>query len=981
MEPLEQLRSALGLPTLEAFRPEWEDFKKEYALSYSGEKAAEEENDRAWFAWQSFRGEHRPQSCLLDADGRVIGLILVGTGLEELSLPALPALQYLCVCGNTNLRSVQFGGEYPRLVHVDLSGNALTRLKIKVQFQALEYLSICKNRIDSLNLDIVLPELRELDASNNQIKNWDRFIIDKLPSVEYVFLDENPLNESIKGYWDEGAGQNYTNCLKKFLNAFEGKEAILNDEFKVLVIGDGKAGKSCMIHRLVEDSFLEHWNSTHGISVRQFDPNSDDRFGRFPYKLNLWDFGGQDIYHHTHRMFLQSGTVYILLWNEETEFKDFIFQETKRRRYEWRNKKLVYWLDYVRYLGKNSPVVVAQTRSLDRQKGHPSENSIIGRYKPELPFLSNFLQLDAKSDDLEENGYEALVDNIKAAIKSLKRNEYLPERWVEIRKQLDSKKTTETAENERAFLGKGNHTLDYEEYCSIATEAGEENPDLLLNNWLVQTGVVFYKKGLFGDKIILNQSWAIRAVYALYDRSEDGYYSDIEKNKGGFDGALLNNCWSDYSPEEREWFLQFMLKAELCFEIKQDGETPWEKRKFVALEMLPEKQSEGIRILKETWSESKVALCELRYVYPFLHLGVIQSFIARTYRYAEEVNSIYKNGLLIKVGDARVVVEALPKEKLNADEHDAQSGMILVSTPKEHIAVLRRIQKEFEEIHAKEEVEQHVRVSDSPWVDWKILNKNSHAPQISTVDREVWDTAPYLPFLRDDKIPVISLSKDRGILRDDYPKGPQIIEVQMASNAASKVAFEEVKKPVKLLFTAATPRREGQINTGLESRLVDKIKLYDDDGKFKFEQEHGLGKEGFRDKLFIKNPHIIHFAGHGSYEGLALEDSDIDASVLFDLIQRLDNTQLVVLNACYTLPMAKEIAKYVPYVIGTQGPLDDDAAIAFARSFYTGIAGGRDIESSFWFGLDGIKAAKAGSQDILVLVKGLREQAPKSTHP
>jgi hypothetical protein len=203
----------------------------------------------------------------------------------------------------------------------------------------------------------------------------------------------------------------------------------------------------------------------------------------------------------------------------------------------------------------------------------------------------------------------------------------------------------------------------------------------------------------------------------------------------------------------------------------------------------------------------------------------------------------------------------------------------------------------------------------------------------------------------------------------------------MAPDAVAKVAFAKVKKPVKLLFTAATPRREKQLNTGLESRFKDLIKEYDNNRRFQVEPEHGLGKERFRGLLFTKDPHIIHFAGHGSYKGLALEDSDIDADVLTDLIKLLDNTQLVLLNACYTLPMAKEIAKYVPYVIGTQGPLDDDAAIVFARSFYTGIASGKDIEKSFQYGLNGIKDAKAGSHDILVLVKGLREQAPKSTHP
>ena len=69
--------------------------------------------------------------------------------------------------------------------------------------------------------------------------------------------------------------------------------------------------------------------------------------------------------------------------------------------------------------------------------------------------------------------------------------------------------------------------------------------------------------------------------------------------------------------------------------------------------------------------------------------------------------------------------------------------------------------------------------------------------------------------------------------------------------------------------------------------------------------------------------------------------------------------------------MAKEMAKHVPYVIGTQGPLDDDAAIAFARSFYVGIASGKDIKKAFQFGLNGIQDAQCGCGDIPVLVEGV----------
>jgi hypothetical protein len=42
---------------------------------------------------------------------------------------------------------------------------------------------------------------------------------------------------------------------------------------------------------------------------------------------------------------------------------------------------------------------------------------------------------------------------------------------------------------------------------------------------------VFYRKGLFGDRIILDQAWALDAVYAVFDRASQGF-NKIERNHG-----------------------------------------------------------------------------------------------------------------------------------------------------------------------------------------------------------------------------------------------------------------------------------------------------------------------------------------------------------------------------------------------------------------------------------------------------------------
>ena len=45
------------------------------------------------------------------------------------------------------------------------------------------------------------------------------------------------------------------------------------------------------------------------------------------------------------------------------------------------------------------------------------------------------------------------------------------------------------------------------------------SPEYLLE-YLHYTGVIFYRKGLFNDNIILDQGWALEAVYAVFHREK-----------------------------------------------------------------------------------------------------------------------------------------------------------------------------------------------------------------------------------------------------------------------------------------------------------------------------------------------------------------------------------------------------------------------------------------------------------------------------
>jgi internalin A len=76
-------------------------------------------------------------------------------------------------------------------------------------------------------------------------------------------------------------------------------------------------------------------------------------------RLQIWDFGGQDIYHGTHALFVRTSAIFLLVWTPALEDA----REHAHEGIVLRNHPLAYWVDYVRHLGgAGSPVLVVQTR-------------------------------------------------------------------------------------------------------------------------------------------------------------------------------------------------------------------------------------------------------------------------------------------------------------------------------------------------------------------------------------------------------------------------------------------------------------------------------------------------------------------------------------------------------------------------------------------------------------------------------------------
>ena len=116
----------------------------------------------------------------------------------------------------------------------------------------------------------------------------------------------------------------------------QGNEAILNYfrerevsgvdhlyEAKMLILGEGGAGKTSLLRRLYQpdEPLPAESETTKGIAIYRHEFKLKN--GR-TFRLNVWDFGGQQIYHATHQFFLTHRSLYVLVDDTRKDYKSVI---------------------------------------------------------------------------------------------------------------------------------------------------------------------------------------------------------------------------------------------------------------------------------------------------------------------------------------------------------------------------------------------------------------------------------------------------------------------------------------------------------------------------------------------------------------------------------------------------------------------------------------------------------------------------------
>lgn len=164
-----------------------------------------------------------------------------------------------------------------------------------------------------------------------------------------------------------------------------------------------------------------------------------------------------------------------------------------------------------------------------------------------------------------------------------------------------------------------------------------------------------------------------------------------------------------------------------------------------------------------------------------------------------------------------------------------------------------------------------------------------------------------------------------------------------------------IDNPIKILFLAADPSNASRLRLQQEWREIEqRLQLARQRDKFLLSPSLSVRIGDITQALFDVEPQIVHFSGHGTtagalcFENLLGQIQSVEPSALAAAFKLFANqVNCVVLNACYSEAQADAIVNHIPFVIGMNQSISDEAAIAFAVGFYKALGANRSIEEAF----------------------------------
>ncbi|QTA85597.1 COR domain-containing protein [Desulfonema magnum] len=548
-------------------------------------------------------------------------------------------------------------GRLRNLTELNVSFNHLRTLPKEIaRLRNLTLLYLDSNYLDKLPDEIAQVEnLTELNLSANQLKmipgtishlrNLTLLCLDvnelkdipkeiaQLEKLTHLSLDKNPLRFPPPEIASQGLS-----AIRDYLQE-SGKGGQPLYEGKVMVVGQGGVGKTCLTKRLTKNEYSEDQKSTRGINIQPWKITGPDKT-KIRMTLNVWDFGGQEIYHATHQFFLTRRSLYLLVWDACQEEE---------------NSRIDYWLNAIETFAEDSPILIVMNKADER-----SNDLNFHELKQRYPQIAASVKVSAKNG----TGIKALRTLIcKQAWKLPLMGTFWPSFWLTVRKAL---KAT------------SRYYISHKKYLEVCEKAGIEDSEArTLSRYLHDLGIILHFQNdiLLRNTIILNPEWGTDAVYKVLDAKI------VQERNGILYNRDLPGIWRDqtlYPRNKYTTILRLMANFELIFPLNERG-------RHIVVEFLSPKEV--------TYDWNPYNFLQFEYHYEFLPAGVVTRLIVRMNEFLAERDGeklCWREGAYFKYKDARARISIRPYTKIIVIQIEGPAKKDFLAVIRSHFAIIHK---------------------------------------------------------------------------------------------------------------------------------------------------------------------------------------------------------------------------------------------------------------------------------------------------
>jgi hypothetical protein len=375
--------------------------------------------------------------------------------------------------------------------------------------------------------------------------------------LQVLDLSDNPLNPDLAAAYAQD-----TAAVMQYLRAKAEGEVPLN-EAKLILVGEGEVGKSCLLGALRGDNWIEDRPTTHGIEIKPVVVTDSDSGTEIT--LNGWDFGGQRVYRPTHQLFFSESAVYLVIWKPREGPQQGFVKE---------------WITLIKHREPDAKILVVATHDgpgqrqpdIDRQELTDlfGNDTVVG-----------FFYVDSKPNSEQKAckgiaELRAAIANVTAYLPGMGRT--VPKKWQETREKLQER------------------NQPYLPYSEVLRLCADQNIDHQQAELFIQIshrlGLLthYHYDPILQDIVILKPDWLAKAISFVLD-------DEMTRRRNGLvKFAHLSQVWSHppfagedgYPPDLHPIFLRLMERFDLSYKVVLDPASKEESAASLVAQLVPD---------------------------------------------------------------------------------------------------------------------------------------------------------------------------------------------------------------------------------------------------------------------------------------------------------------------------------------------------------------------------------------------------------